>query len=197
MQLTGVGIGCVRGGREVLRGVSFSIVAGQLLLVTGANGAGKTTLLRLIAGLLPCSAGELRLDKMETPIAEQAHYLGHRDSLKPALTVLENLNFWAAFLGASDASAATGLARVGLGALSDFPAAYLSAGQRRRLALARLLVVPRPLWLLDEPTAALDTAGQDLLATILRDHLAQGGLAVAATHAALGVAAGAELRLGS
>src|SRR5882757_4855663 len=107
MRLTGTGIGCVRGGREVFTDLSFSVAAGQLLLVTGPNGAGKTTLLRLIAGLLPCSAGELRLEAAdEMPIAEQAHYLGHRDGLKQALTVTENVTFWAAFLGAGGAPGA-------------------------------------------------------------------------------------------
>jgi heme exporter protein A len=196
MHLTAQGIGCRRGGRAVLSDLSFSITAGQLLLVSGANGAGKTTLLRLISGLIPDCTGSLRLDPAgDATIAEQAHYLGHRDALKPALTVMENLKFWAAFIGQGEIALPVALARVGLFALADFPAAYLSAGQRRRLALARLLAVPRPLWLLDEPTAALDDAGHELLATILRDHLAQGGLAVAASHGPIGVSPTAELRL--
>ncbi len=135
-------------------------------MVTGRNGAGKTTLLRLIAGLLEPAHGRIELTggASEMSLPEQAHYLGHRDALKPALTVLENLQFWYAFLGGRDAPAASALETVGLGGLADLPAGYLSAGQRRRFSVARLLAAPRPIWLLDEPTAALDTAGQQRLA---------------------------------
>jgi heme exporter protein A len=207
MRLVGRDLGCTRGGREVLAGVSFSVEAGEALAVMGRNGAGKTTLLRLIAGLLGLTAGQLELTggAAEATLPEQAHYLGHRDGLKPALSVRENLDFWYAFLGGGDAPAAStptgavtaALESVGLGALAALPAAYLSAGQRRRLAIARLLAAPRPVWLLDEPTAALDSASQQRLAELMRAHLAGGGIIVAATHGPLGLENTRELRLGA
>ena len=198
MRLAGHGLGCIRGGREVLAGLNFAVDGGEALAITGRNGAGKTTLLRLIAGLLEPAGGQLELTggAPDTSVAEQAHYVGHRDALKPALSVRENLDFWYAFLGGRDASAASALEAVGLGGLAALPAAYLSAGQRRRLALARLVAAPRPIWLLDEPTAALDTAGQQRLAELMTSHLAGGGIIVAATHGPLGIPA-KELRLAS
>jgi heme exporter protein A len=197
MRLSGRDLRCVRGGREVFSGLDFEAVAGEALAVTGANGAGKTSLLRLIAGLLTASGGAIDLagSDQELTLAEQTHYLGHRDALKPSLSVMENLSFWVSFLGPGAAPAAPALAAVGLGHIAHLPAAYLSAGQRRRLSMARLVAVPRPLWLLDEPTSALDTAGQGLFAGLMADHLRQGGLIVAATHTPLGIAA-KELRIG-
>jgi heme exporter protein A len=194
-------LGCVRGGREVFEGVNFTVAGGEALVLTGPNGAGKTTLLRLIAGLLEPAQGRLELTggAAEATLPEQAHYLGHRDAIKPALSVEENLQFWYAFLGGDDApgaSAATALAAVGLAGLAGLPAAYLSAGQRRRLSIARLIAAPRPIWLLDEPTAALDSASQARLAELMRTHLAGGGLIVAATHGPLGLEGTKELRLG-
>jgi heme exporter protein A len=190
------GLGCTRGFRRVFSNVSFELQAGHALALTGPNGSGKSTLLRLIAGLLRPEGGEIRLEgsSRDAGIDEQAHYLGHLDAFKPALTVAENLGFWSRYLGAA-AAPATALGAVGLDALGRLPAAYLSAGQRRRLSLARLIAVPRPLWLLDEPTSALDAAGQEKLAALMRDHLAGGGLIVAATHGPLGIAC-EELRLG-
>lgn len=126
---------------------------------------------------------------------EQCHYLGHRDALKPALSVNENLAFWADFLGGERLDVARSLTTVGLDHATHLPAAFLSAGQRRRLSLARLLTVRRPVWLLDEPTTALDASGQDMFGGLMRDHLACGGLIIAATHAPLGIAA-RELRIG-
>jgi heme exporter protein A len=151
----------------------------------------------VIAGLLTMAGGSVDLEGGETELTlpEQAHYLGHRDALKPALSVLENLAFWRDFLGGAAFDAAESLAAVGLDHASHLPAAYLSAGQRRRLSIARLLAVRRPIWLLDEPTNALDTAGQALFATLMGDHLARGGLIVTATHAPLGIQA-RELRIG-
>jgi heme exporter protein A len=199
MRLLAHDLGCIRGGREVFEGVNFAVEAGEALVVTGRNGAGKTTLLRLIAGLLEPARGRLELagGMPDTTLAEQAHYMGHRDALKPALSVRENLEFWYAFLGDRDAPAASALDTVGLGGLAGLPAGYLSAGQRRRLALARLIAVPRPVWLLDEPTAALDSAGQLRLAELMRAHLAGGGIIVAATHGPLGLDGTRELRLGA
>jgi heme exporter protein A len=197
MRLSGHGVRCVRGGREIFSGLDFEASSGEALAVTGPNGAGKTSLLRLIGGLLTMAGGSIDLEggEAELTLPEQAHYLGHRDALKPALSVLENLAFWRDFLGGAALDAAESLAAVGLDHAGHLPAAYLSAGQRRRLSIARLLAVPRPIWLLDEPTSALDNAGQALFAAVMGDHLARGGLIVAATHAPLGLVA-RELRIG-
>ena len=199
MRLSGRDLACLRGGREVFAGLNFAADSGEALVVTGHNGAGKTTLLRLIAGLLEPAQGEVQLSggAADASLPEQAHYLGHRDALKPALTVLENLQFWYAFLGGRDAPAASALEPVGLAGLAGLPAGYLSAGQRRRLSVARLLAAPQPVWLLDEPTATLDTAGQQRLLGLMQAHLAGGGIIVAATHGPLGLAGAKELRLGT
>jgi heme exporter protein A len=197
MRLSGRGVRCVRGGREVFSGLDFEASTGEALAVVGSNGSGKTSLLRLIAGLLTISGGSIGLEggEAELTLAEQAHYLGHRDALKPALSVMENLQFWRDFLGGEASDASSSLSTVGLDHAVHLPAAYLSAGQRRRLSIARLLAVRRPVWLLDEPTNALDAAGQTMFAALMGDHLSQGGLIVAATHAPLGIAA-RELRIG-
>jgi heme exporter protein A len=199
-QLSGSDLGCVRGGRQVFRDLSFAVGAGEALVVTGPNGVGKSTLLRLAAGLVRPTQGRLELagGDPELTIGEQAHYLGHQDALKPALSVRENLDFWADFLGgaAGRAKGAAALAAVGLDGLARLPATYLSAGQRRRLSLARLVAVERPIWLLDEPTSALDAAAQAMLANLMRAHLAGGGLILAATHGPIGLDGVMELRLG-
>src|SRR5947209_7376258 len=159
MRLIGADIAIERGGRQLFSHLNFAVASGEALAVTGRNGAGKSSLLRAIAGLLPIGAGELALDggQNDESIGGQAHYLGHADALKESLTARENLDFWASMLGAAPAiDAAAALARLGLAHVIDFPVAILSAGQRRRVALARLLVAERPLWLLDEPTSALD-----------------------------------------
>ncbi|MDE5445004.1 heme ABC exporter ATP-binding protein CcmA [Bradyrhizobium sp. CSA207] len=197
MRLCGSGLTCVRGGREVFTGLDFDAAAGEAIAVVGRNGSGKTSLLRLIAGLLIPAGGTIALEggDAELTLPEQCHYLGHRDALKPALSVAENLSFWADFLGGGRFDAAESLAAVGLDHASDLPAAFLSAGQRRRLSLARLRAVRRPVWLLDEPTTALDVAGQDMFGGLMRDHLARGGLIIAATHAPLGIES-RELRIG-
>jgi heme exporter protein A len=160
---------------------------------------GKSSLLRLLAGLVARAGGALSLEggDPELTIAEQAHYLGHQDALKPSLTVEENLTFWSRYLGGSTGVLAEALAAVGLEAIAHLPAAYLSAGQRRRLSIARLIAVKRPIWLLDEPTTALDTSAQARLAGFMGAHLAAGGLIVAAAHGPIGLEAARELRLGA
>jgi heme exporter protein A len=196
MRLSGRGVGCIRGGREVFSGLDFSAASGEALAVTGPNGSGKTSLLRQIAGLLAMAGGSIDLDggDGELTLPEQAHYLGHRDALKPALSVMENLAFWREFLGGEASDADKSLAAVGLDHTAHLPAVVLSAGQRRRLSIARLLTVRRPVWLLDEPTSALDSAGQTMFSALMQDHLGRGGMIVAATHAPLGIAA-RELRM--
>jgi heme exporter protein A len=190
-----------RGGRRVIYRLSFEAREGAALIVTGPNGAGKTSLLRALAGFLPIEAGNVALDggDAERTVGEQAHYLGHADGVKAALTAGENLAFAAAMLGGDSSRAAqlAALTRLGLGHVIDFPARLLSAGQRRRVALARLLVADRPLWLLDEPATALDAAAQGALTAILQRRLQEGGIIVAAAHAPLGLDGAQELRLGA
>ncbi|HTQ82420.1 MAG TPA: heme ABC exporter ATP-binding protein CcmA [Pseudolabrys sp.] len=197
MQLRAENLACQRGGREVFAGLNFALPAGEALLVTGRNGAGKSSLLRLIAGLVRVSAGKIELSggAADSSIGEQAHYLGHQDAVKGSLTLAENLRFWIEFLGGGKPVEAA-LGAVDLAPLADLPAAYLSAGQRRRLSIARLYAVARPLWLLDEPTTALDTASQARLATLMQEHLAGGGLIAAAAHGPIGLEGARELRLG-
>jgi heme exporter protein A len=204
MKLSGHDLACIRGGRRVFSRVSFSIAAGKALVLTGPNGAGKSSLLRLIAGLIRPAEGSVAFEggDPELSVGEQSHYVGHLDPLKPALTVMENLAFWARFLnGTSEVDEAALLARgleaVGLADLIQLPAGYLSAGQRRRLSLARVLAVPRPIWLLDEPTTALDTASRERLHRVMHIHLSGGGLIIAATHGPLGLDEPDELRLGT
>ena len=190
-----------RGGRRVIAGLSFEAPKGAALIVTGPNGAGKTTLLRALAGFLPTEAGGFALEggDNERTVGEQAHYLGHADGVKSALTAGENLAFAAAVLGGDPSRAAqlAALTALGLTHVLDFPARLLSAGQRRRVALARLLVAKRPLWLLDEPTTALDIAAQGALAGIMRAHMQDGGILVAASHRSLELNGAQELRLGA
>jgi heme exporter protein A len=184
MRLRTEQLSCVRGGRSLFRELSFELAAGEALVVTGPNGAGKTSLLRIIAGLLAPAGGRIALDGGEVPLGEACHFLSHHDGVKGALTVMENLSFCRALLGGITAGAApaAALSRLGLGTLGDLPAYVLSAGQKRRLALSRLLAAPRPIWLLDEPTASLDRAGQEVLAGMMGEHRARGGMVIAATH---------------
>jgi heme exporter protein A len=198
MQLKGDNLACSRGGREVFTGLNFSLSGGEALVVTGRNGAGKSSLLRMIAGLVHVAGGMLTLDggAADASIAEQAHYVGHQDAVKPSLTVGENLQFWAQYLGAVERPVDAALQAVDLAPLVNLPAAYLSAGQRRRLSIARLAAIPRPLWLLDEPTSALDVHSQIRLADLMRHHLAGGGMIVAAAHGPIGLESPRELKMG-
>ena len=197
MRLSVERLGCVRGLRIVFSDINLELSSGGALALIGPNGSGKSSLLRLIAGLLRPSGGRIELQggHAERSLPEQAHYQGHLDAFKPSLTVAENLDFWARYLGERTVALEEPLAAAGLAGLAELPAAYLSAGQRRRLSLARLIAVPRPIWLLDEPTSALDAAGQDRLGELMRQHLATGGMILAATHGPLGIDA-RELRLG-
>jgi heme exporter protein A len=198
MRLSATDLACRRGGRDVFAGVSFSVASGESLTIRGRNGAGKSSLLRMVVGLVRVAAGYLSLEggDQELTVGEQAHYLGHLDALKPSLSVEENLRFWSAFLGATAATDLDEpLRAVGLDTLSDLPAAYLSAGQRRRLSIARLLAVKRPLWLLDEPTSTLDAAAQVRLGEIMQAHLTGGGIILAATHGPLQLDGARELNL--
>jgi heme exporter protein A len=175
------GLACGRGDVVLADGLDFSVTPGHCLLLRGPNGTGKTTLLLTLAGIVGPVAGAFALEGAD-PDVPQIHYCGHRNAIKPRLSVAENLQFWAALNGPTGVSIADALAEVRLGALGGLDAGYLSAGQSRRLALARLLVSHRPVWLLDEPTAALDIEGHDLVTRLIDHHLDNGGLAIAATH---------------
>ena len=198
MKLIGDGLTSIRGGRTLFSGLSFSVAAGDTLLLMGPNGAGKTTLIRIIAGLIAPTAGGVRLEGggAGRDVGEQCHYVGHLNAIKPSLTVDENATFWCRFLGGTPDRIPAALEALGLAGLGDIPAAYLSAGQKRRLGLARVLLADRPIWLLDEPTVSLDREAQDALTRVVDAHVTGGGLVLAATHAPLGFASSSELHLG-
>lgn len=190
-----------RGTRAVISGLSFTASAGEPLLLMGPNGAGKTTLIRTIAGFIAPSRGTISIkgDSGDRDLAEHCHYVGHLTGVKANLTAWQNLAFWADYLSDKHANAErvdAALSDFGLAALADYPAGLLSAGQKRRLGLARLRVASRPIWLLDEPTVSLDAASTELLARLIRQHLAGGGLLIAATHLPLGLEQPSYLRLG-
>ncbi len=190
-------LACLRSERLVFAELSFSVGAGEAVLLVGANGAGKSTLLRVLAGLLPPLEGTLLWNGAEALADRAAHarrlrYIGHGDALKPALTAAENLDFYARLWGGAVAPA---LAALGLAELAELPARVLSSGQKRRLALARLALAPCPIWLLDEPTVGLDAASVDRLGVLLAQHRAAGGLVLAATHLPLPLPGARELRL--
>jgi heme exporter protein A len=206
---------CQRGGRAVVSDVSFELRAGRALALRGPNGSGKTTLLRTIAGYLPAASGTIRVTHSSEASAGSGgkptflsdkestegvfHYIGHANGIKPRLSVIENVSFWQSFYGgASDIEAAEdALDAFGLLNLASFSAGHLSQGQGRRLGLARLLAAPRPIWLLDEPQAALDAASTRLLERVIARHLASGGLAIVSTHLDLALPDAAVLELGA
>ena len=192
VSLTAEKLACARGERRVFSDLNFEVRAGEVLVVEGANGAGKTSLLRMIAGFLAPASGSvtLHLDSGALSDGEERSrhvgWLGHQDGIKPQMAVGEQLEFFARLYGAQ-LPVAPPLEQVGLARQRDFPCRYLSAGQKKRLGLARLILSGRPLWLMDEPFAALDTAGRALAAELMRSHCAAGGIVVAATHDALGL----------
>lgn len=188
---SGSGLGCIRGGRVVFAGLDFSVAPGEALVLLGPNGSGKSSLLRVMAGLLKPAAGKLAWG--DVPVAEEpelhaarTHYVGHHDAVKPVLSVAENLRFWARLHDPRGGNAAeaveAALARFGLAHLRDIPGKLLSAGQKRRTNLARLLAAPSPLWLLDEPTTALDRKNIAVLENVFAEHRAGGGMVVLSTH---------------
>ncbi len=189
-----------RGSRTIIRDLSLVVESGEAVILSGRNGAGKTTLLRALAGFLRAASGSVRIDggDNEKTVAEQAHVVGHSNAVKGNLTVRENVEFWARYLGVAATSGTRvdqALDHFGLRDLAEFPVAYLSAGQKRRVGLARLLAVERPVWLLDEPTVSLDAASTGLLAKAIDGHIGSGGLAIIATHIPLGLARSRELVL--
>ncbi|UCI30728.1 heme ABC exporter ATP-binding protein CcmA [Mesorhizobium sp. B4-1-4] len=199
MRLIAENLGGERGGESVFSGIGFALDQGQALVVTGPNGAGKSTLLRIIAGLLPQAEGGLLLEgggEAFPSIASACHYLGHQNAMKTALGVAENLRFWREFHGQGSLEVEAALETVGLGGIGHLPFGYLSTGQRRRAAIAKLLVSHRPLWLLDEPTAGLDKASEGRFAGLIRKHLGGGGIVVAATHLPLSIEGAKALRMG-
>jgi len=196
MKLRVSDVTCMRGERRIFSGVSFALSSGEGLLMTGANGTGKTSLMRMIAGFLGVTGGEIVLEggSQDLSLGQHAHFIGHLDAVKGGLTVLENITFWRRLLGGGDIDRALG--QFGLERYADIPAELLSAGQKRRLALSRLTLVPRPLWLLDEPAVSLDRASRKRLADAIRAHMGDGGMVVASTHSALGLRFTHQLRLG-
>jgi heme exporter protein A len=190
-----------RGERVVFGGVSLRLGSGEIAEVTGPNGVGKSTLLRAIAGFLPLRSGRMSWVESEATdsalLAERLHYVGHLDGLKSALTARENLEIGLGILGRGLVTPLEALDRMELAHALDLPVGYLSAGQRRRVALARLLIADRPLWLLDEPLTALDRYARALLKAVVADHLGSGGLMLAATHESLGLPGTIQVRLGA
>lgn len=182
-----------RGEMPILKGIHFTLHAGESLVVTGPNGCGKSTLLRVLAGLLPPEAGGVTFEGAGE--AGWCHYVGHQNAMKGGLSLRDNLAFWRGFLEGPAASLEEAIAAVRLERVADLPFGYLSAGQRRRAALARLFLHHRPVWLLDEPTAGLDTASRERLAEAMREHLGKGGMIVAATHEPLGLESARHLEL--
>lgn len=200
VQLIAENIFVERGSRTIIRDLSLVVTGGEALILSGANGAGKTTLLRSLAGFLRPLSGTVRIDGGDTEktVGEQAHFVGHANAVKANLSVRENVEFWARYLGGAaetDGMVARALDHFGLRDLAEFPAAYLSAGQKRRVGLARLLAAQRPVWLLDEPTVSLDAASTGLLAKAIEAHVKSGGLAIIATHIPLGLTRSRELTL--
>ncbi len=203
MRLVAENLSARRGEDLIFTDISFTLGAGESLVLTGRNGSGKSTLLRVVAGLLRPETGRVTWisDKAESGMraAEACHYLGHRNAMKAELTVSENLSFWKEFFGDVDGgggiSPGEAADAVGLGGIIHLPFGYLSAGQQRRMAFAKLLVAYRPVWILDEPTAALDMSAEGVFTGLINAHLATGGIVLAATHQPLGLENARELKM--
>ena len=203
MLLTAENLSACRGEDLIFMNVSFKLTSGQALVLTGPNGSGKSTLLRVLAGLLRPETGSIKIAgegiETGTQASEASHYLGHKNAMKQELTVHENLGFWKRFLGDFNGRRSLSIEEaaetVGLSGITHLPFGYLSAGQQRRFAMAKLLVSWRPVWILDEPTAALDASADVMFTGLVEAHLARGGIVVAATHQALGLETAQELRM--
>ena len=195
MRLIAEDLAARRGEDLIFVNVSFQLAPGEAMVLTGRNGSGKSTLLRVLAGLLRPEKGRVeavfRDGRESRPAREVSHYLGHRNAMKQELTVVENLGFWQSVLGDVEGGGGRSIEEaadmVGLGGITHLPFGYLSAGQQRRFAMAKLLVAHRPVWILDEPTAALDASADEMFAGLVHEHLANGGIAIAATHQPLGL----------
>lgn len=199
MRLIAENLSGERGGEAVFADIGFALTDGEALVVTGPNGSGKSTLLRVIAGLLPHASGRITVEgggEDFSTVAAACHYLGHQNAMKAALTVNENLEFWQSFAGNGRLGIGEALEHVGLDGLGHLPFGYLSTGQKRRAAIAKLLVSHRPVWLLDEPTAGLDKASDARFAGLMQGHCAAGGIVVAATHLPLGLEGVKALEMG-
>lgn len=203
MRLVAENLSAKRGEDLLFRDIAFELQAGESLVLTGRNGSGKSTLLRVIAGLLHPETGKVtwHSDKAESGMwaAEACHYLGHRNAMKAELTVAENLSFWKSFFGdfegGQGVSVGEAAEAVGLGDIAHLPFGYLSAGQQRRMAFAKLLASFRPVWILDEPTAALDVKAEEVFTALIKAHLAEDGIVLAATHQPLGLEGAKELKM--
>jgi len=197
MQLTGTDLTARRGGEILFSGLDFSLAASDLLTVTGPNGAGKSTLLRIIAGLHEPITGSVHIEEGDTVSSPAlfSHYLGDKNAMKPTLSVGDNLHFWGSYPDAQACNPRHALEAVELAYSLHLPYGMLSTGQKRRVALARLLVIRRPVWILDEPTSGLDSAAASLFSTIMKRHLLSGGMIVAATHLPLGLGAAFNITL--
>lgn len=197
MSLSVSNLSCQRGGRPIFAGLNFEIADGQAMVLRGPNGAGKSTLLRVLSGLIPAQSGDVSLNGVSLAKREefqdQITYAGHLDAIKPQLTVAENLRFWADLF--NSAAFDQTLQNFRLTEIAERQAHTCSAGQKRRLGLARIAVTARPMWLLDEPTVSLDTETTEQFARLIDSHCASGGMALIATHIDLGLANSAELRI--
>lgn len=195
LRLKAENLSCERGGRVVFKHLNFSLGSGELLELRGPNGSGKSSLLRVLAGLNIPVTGSIKLEGANTdqPLAEQTHYVGHSEANKSALTLQENLDFWTEFLGGIKSE--TTLSAFQLATMANDQAALLSSGQKRRLALSRLITSYRPLWLLDEPAVGLDASSVRNLQAVVEAHLSSGGMVIAATHTDLGMKSTHQLEL--
>ncbi|MGV8937670.1 MAG: heme ABC exporter ATP-binding protein CcmA [Allorhizobium sp.] len=201
MRLKAEKLAARRGEDLIFADISFDLGPGDALVLTGRNGSGKSTLLRVVAGLLWPESGRVVISdadgESDRPAREVSHYLGHRNAMKQELTVSENLGFWKAYLGDIEQgrgfSVEAAAESVGLSGITHLPFGYLSAGQQRRFAMAKLLVAHRPVWILDEPTAALDASADQMFAGLVASHLQNGGIAIAATHQPLGLEGAREM----